>query len=146
MGCANMGDNAEKNRELIDNYVKAVENMDFDAMDEYLDDSYLGMGPSYGDSISKADAIESWKFNVENLYENIKYNKSRTIPVTISTGDNQGEWVSNWAELNIKYKNGIGEVTIWANSIYLIENGKIVKSITFYNEGDALRQLGLLSY
>ena len=54
----------------------------------------------------------------------------------------QGEWVSNWAELDITYKNGQGEVTIWANAIYLIENGKIVKSITFYNEADALRQMG----
>jgi hypothetical protein len=33
-------------------------------------------------------------------------------------------------------------VNIWANTNYLIENGKIIRSITFYNEADALRQLG----
>lgn len=144
IACTTMSNNNDKNVELIGKYVQAVENMDYDAMDLYLADNYLGMGPSYGDSIGKDQSIENWKFNVENLYERIKYNKSRIIPVTISTGDNQGEWVSNWAELDITYKNGQGEVTIWANAIYLIENGKIVKSITFYNEADALRQMGFV--
>ena len=144
IGCTTMSNNNDKNVELIGKYVQAVESMDYDAMDLYLADNYLGMGPSYGDSIGKVAAIENWKYNVENLYERIKYNKSRIVPVTISTGDNQGEWVSNWAELDITYKNGQGEVTIWANAIYLIENGKIVKSITFYNEADALRQMGFV--
>ncbi|MDZ4747926.1 MAG: hypothetical protein SH808_05525 [Saprospiraceae bacterium] len=58
-----------------------------------------------------------------------------------SKGDNNGEWVGNWAELTIGYQDG-GSVTIWANTDYLIENGKIIRSLTFYNEADALRQLG----
>lgn len=142
MGCSMTGGNAEKSVELIDNYVKAVESMDFDAMEIYLAEDYVGLGPSHGDSIGKIGAIENWKNNVEILYQSIRYNKSRSIPVTISTGDNQGDWVANWAELNIKYKDDKGEVTIWANTIYQIENEKIVKSYTFYNEADALKQLG----
>ena len=62
--------------------------------------------------------------------------------MTIPEGDNKGEWVANWAELHIVYKNDRGAITIWANTNYLIEDGKIAKSITFYNEADALRQLG----
>lgn len=62
--------------------------------------------------------------------------------MTIPDGKNKGEWVANWAELNIVYKNKMGSVTIWANSNYMVENGKILRSITFYNEADALRQLG----
>ena len=142
MGCSMVGGNADKNIELIEKYVQAVENLDYEAMDNYLDDNYIGMGPSYGDSIRKEQAIENWKDNVENLYEKIKYNRSRNVAVTITTGDNQGAWVSNWGELNIIYKEGKGEVTIWANTIYKIENDKIAQSITFYNEADALRQLG----
>ena len=142
IGCSMVGGNAEKNVALIDNYVQAVESMDFNAMEMYLDDNYVGLGPSYGDSIGKVTAIENWKNNVEDLYESIKYNKSRNIPVTISTGDNQGEWVSNWAELDIRYKDNRGEVTIWANTIYQIESGKIIRSYTFYNEADVLNQLG----
>lgn len=142
MSCSSEVDNSEKNLALITNYVKAVENMDFEAMDLYLDENYLGLGPSYGDSINKTQAIANWKSNVENLYEKIHYDKSRNAAIKISTGDNQGDWISNWAELKIDYKNDRGSVIIWANSIYQIQNNKIVKSFTFYNEADVLEQLG----
>lgn len=137
-------DNQEANVHLVEQYVQAVENLDHDIMESLLADTYIGYGPSYGDSINKVDAIANWKKNVENLYENITYNKSRIFPVSVPDGENKGEWVSNWAELHIKYKEDFKEVNIWANSIYKIENGKIVKSFTFYNEADALEQLGYL--
>jgi hypothetical protein len=127
---------------LVKSYVKAVENLDFDAMEKFLADNYLGMGPSYGDSIGKSDAIENWKSHINNLYKSIHYNRSRFAAVTIPDGDNKGEWVGSWAELTIVYKDNRGTVTIWANTNYLIENGKIARTITFYNEADALRQLG----
>jgi hypothetical protein len=131
-----------ENVELVKNYVKAVENLDFEAMGNYLDVNYLGMGPSYGDSIGKMDAVANWQWCVENLYEKIHYTRSRFAPVTIPDGDNKGDWVGNWAEMNIVFKDNGGSVTVWANSNYLIENGKIKRSITFYNEADVLRQLG----
>jgi hypothetical protein len=142
MSCSMSGNNQEKNLELIGNYVKAVENMDYGAMESYLDENYLGVGPSMSDSINKAQAVESWKANVDNLYERIKYNRSRNITATIPDGENMGEWVSNWAELTIDYKNDQGSVTILANTLYQIKDGKIIKSYTIYNQADALRQLG----
>lgn len=126
---------------LVKNYIAAVEQMDFEAMNNYLADTYMGLGPSYGDTIYKAQAVENWKSNVENLYEKIQYTRTQFAPVTITEGDAKGEWVANWSELNIEYKNG-DTVTIWANTNYLIENGKIVRTLTLYNEADALRQLG----
>lgn len=141
-GCNNSDVTHKKNVQLIEKYVQAVEDLDYETMASCLDESYIGLGPSYNDSINKTQAVANWKESVENLYESINYNKSRTIAVTINTGDNQGEWVSNWAELNIKYKKDKGEVTAWANSIYKIENDKIVRSFTFYNEADILQQLG----
>jgi len=146
MGCSSIGDNSEKNLALVEKYIAGVENMDYDVMESILADDYLGLGPSIGDSIGKAQAIENWKLNVETLYEKIEYQRSRNTTVTVTTGDNQGEWVSNWAELYIEYKDDRGAVTIWANSIYEIENMQIVKSYTFYNEADALRQLGYVFY
>lgn len=130
-----------ENIDIVKSYVRSVEEMDFNAMETYLSDNYIGIGPSYGDSIGKKDAVANWKENVTNLYEKIQYNRSKFIAVTIPEGDNQGEWVASWAELSISYKNG-GSVIIWANTNYLLENGKIAKSLTFYNEADALRQLG----
>ncbi|MBN2173982.1 MAG: hypothetical protein JW731_07615 [Bacteroidales bacterium] len=131
-----------ENVELVKNYVAAVENLDFEAMGNFLDEDYLGIGPSYGDSIRKKEAVENWKWSTENLYEKIQYKRSRFAPVTIPDGDNMGEWVGTWAELNIVYKDDIGSVNVLANTNYLIENGKIKRSITFYNEADVLRQLG----
>ncbi len=143
IGCNN---NSAENVALIEKYIQSVESQDYDIMESILDENYLGLGPSYGDSIRKPAVLKNWKDNTENLYENIKYNKSRNAAFTISDGEHQGEWVSNWAELNITYQAEIGEVTIWANSVYQIENGKIIKSITFYNEADALYQLGFRIY
>lgn len=141
--CSSIEDKSEKNIAVIERYVQAVENLDFEIMGEMLDDSYLGIGPSYGDSIDKAGAIVNWKFNVENLYKSINYSKSKSIAITIESGENKGEWVSNWAELTIVYKSD-EVVTILANTIYQLNNEKIVKSFTFYNEADVLEQLGMV--
>ncbi|MDW7690696.1 nuclear transport factor 2 family protein [Flammeovirgaceae bacterium SG7u.111] len=135
-------DNSKENVALVESFVGAVEAMDHNAMESFLAENYVGLGPSYGDSTNKAQAVENWKYNSDNLYEKIQYNKSRSIAVVVPDGDNKGEWVSNWAELQITYKNRGGKVTILANSVYQVEDGKIVKSFTFYNEADALRQLG----
>jgi hypothetical protein len=137
-------DNTKKeveNVNVVKSYVAAVENLDFESMDTLLDDKYMGLGPSYGDTIYKDQAIANWKYYVENLYEKIQYTRSQFAPVTITEGDAKGEWVANWAELQIVFKEG-GEATIWSNTNYQIENGKIVRSLTLYNEADALRQMG----
>jgi len=129
------------NIEVVKQYVEAVENLDYNAMDNLLADTYEGYGPSAGDTIQKGGAIASWKRNVEYLYKNIEYNRSQYAGVTIPEGPNQGDWVANWAELKIDYKDG-ESATIWVNTNYQIENGKIVKTFTFYNEADVLEQLG----
>jgi len=131
-----------ENIDLVKSYVKAVESLDFEAMENYLDENYLGIGPSYGDSIWKNEAVENWKWSAENLYEKIQYTQSRFVAQTITDGENKGEWVGTWALLNIVFKDDIGSVNVLSNTNYLIENGKIKRSITFYNEADVLRQLG----
>jgi hypothetical protein len=134
--------NHKANVALIEQYVKAVEELDYESIENVLDESYLGLGPSIGDSIRKPEVIETLKINFEHLYENIDYDRSRSIAVTIPDGPEKGEWVSTWAELTITYKEDQNRVRLWTNSIYQIENGKIVKSYTFYNEADAMEQLG----
>jgi len=141
-GCNQSAKTDKANVALIEKYIKAVESEDYNTMEGLLDDNYLGFGPSISDSIGKTTALANWKKNIENLYDKIEYQRSRNVAVTIPSGENKGHWVSNWAQVHITYKENRGEVTIWANTIYQIENGKIIKSYTFYNEADALRQLG----
>ena len=140
-GCSMQKDRTEQNIVIVEKYIDIVESMDYDGMGTMLSDDYQGLGTSFNDSINKQQAIASWKYNVENLYEKIEYKREQHGSVIINKGPNKGEWVSSWAELNITYKNG-ESVVIWANTAYKVENDKIVKSFTFYNEADALEQLG----
>lgn len=144
ISCTTQSNSSKANEDLIIKYVKAVENIDTTTMESLLADNYEGFGPSANDKIDKNGAVQSWKENVENLYESIHYSKSRIISVNVPDGENKGEWVSNWAELKIVYKKDKKEVTIWANTIYKVENNKITKSFTFYNEADVLEQLGFV--
>jgi limonene-1,2-epoxide hydrolase len=140
--CTSSADKKEKaNLAIAKKYVNAVETMNYETMDSLLADNYKGYGPSVGDSTNKAEALASWKYNTENLYESIKYTSHTELAVTIKEGRAKGDWALNWAYLTIKYKDGRGPVNLWVNSVYLIENGKIVMSRTFYNEADVLRQL-----
>jgi hypothetical protein len=127
---------------IAEKYMQAVETNNAATMDSLLADNYMGYGPSVGDSTNKADALSSWKYNAANIYESIKYTRHQNIAVKIKEGEQAGDWVSNWAYLTIKYKDGRGPVNVWVNAVYKIENGKIVRSRTFYNEADVLRQLG----
>ena len=129
---------------IANKYMEAVETNNPAIMDSLLADNYMGYGPSVGDSTNKSDAINNWKANAANLYESIKYTRHQNIAVTVKDGEQAeaGDWVSNWAYLTIKYKDGRGPVNVWVNAVYKIENGKIARSRTFYNEADVLRQLG----
>lgn len=130
--------------EIAKKYMEAVETNNIALMDSLLADNYMGYGPSVNDSTNKADALVNWKYNAENIYESIKYTRHQNIAVTITEADeaDPGDWVSNWAYLTIKYKGGGDDVHLWVNATYKIENGKIARSRTFYNEADVLRQKG----
>jgi hypothetical protein len=135
---------SSENLGIAKRYLEAVENKNVAAMDSLLADNYMGYGPSVDDSTNKAEALANWKDNADNLYESIKYTRYQNIAITVTEKDEAepGDWVSNWAYLTLKYKNGSGPVHIWVNAVYRIENGKIVYSRTFYNEADVLHQLG----
>ncbi len=145
LSCTSSTDkNKTENLAIAKRYLEAVQTNNVAAMDSLLADNYMGYGPSVGDSTNKADALNNWKYNAENLYESIKYDRYQNIAVTISEGEEAeaGDWISNWAYITIKYKDGRGPVHAWVNAIYKIENGKIAHSRTFYNEADVLEQLG----
>ncbi len=140
IACSN--NDTTENIKIIEKYIAAVEAKDYSSMENLLAENYKGYGPSHSDSTNKEAALADWKYNIENLYEGISYERSQIVAVEVPSGPNKGDWVANWAELKITYKEGGEQVTIWANSNYKIEKGKIVKSYTFYNEADALQQLG----
>ena len=141
--CSNPSKSKEiENLAIAKKYMNAVETKNVTVMDSLLASNYIGYGPSVGDSANKEQALQSWKFNAENLYESFEYTRHKELAVSVDTGEVKGDWVLNWAYLTIKYKDGRGPINLWVNAVYRIEDGKIVHSRTFYNEADALNQLG----
>jgi ketosteroid isomerase-like protein len=143
LSCSSADDKKEsENLAIAQKYMEAVQNMDAATMESLLSDNYIGYGPSVGDSVTKEVAVWNFKYNAENLYESFEYTRHKELAVTVKEGEAAGDWVLNWAYLTIQYKDGRGPINLWVNVVYRIENGKIVHSRTFYNEADALRQLG----
>lgn len=146
VSCDSAGDSAlgEANVAFVNKYIDAVESADFAAMESMLSDDYLGMGPSLSDSIGKEAAVEGWKMLTDELYESIEHRFRKTAAFSVSNGpeDIHGNWVTSWTVLRVKYKNGLGPVDLYVNAVYKIEDGKIARSRTFYNEADVMRQLG----
>jgi len=134
----------EENMALVNKYLSAIENHDTVTLASVLADNYRGYGPSIGDSAGKQEVLVNWKYNLDHYFATIKYNRYQNFATTMTKDSDAepGEWVSNWAYCEIKYKDGRGPIHLWVNSVYKIENGKIAKSRIFYNEADWLRQLG----
>jgi len=141
--CTSSAEKKEReNLAIAQKYMKAVETKNISVIDSLLADNYMGYGPSIGDSINKEGAVLNTKFLMDNLYESFEFTRHKEVAVTVKEGEAMGDWVLNWAYLTIKNKDGRGPVNLWVNIVYRIENGKIVHSRTFYNEADAMRQLG----
>ena len=142
--CAPSADNKEKeNLAIVRSYKDAIETNNIAMIDSLLATNYKGYGPSVNDSINKEETIDNWKYNTENLYESFKFSRLQNFAKTVKENEEAeaGDWVSSWAYLTIKYKDGSSPVNVWVNAEYKIENGKIVYSRTFYDEADILRQL-----
>lgn len=131
-----------ENIAVVERYVKAVEAKDTQAMSDLLSDNYVGYGPSVSDTTDKEQAIANWKDVADNLYDKIEYKRTVNIAAKVVDGPNPGNYVSDWAQLRITYKDGRGPVDLVMNAVYRVEDGKITLSRSFYNEADVLRQLG----
>jgi hypothetical protein len=132
----------QENIAVIEKYIHAVETQDIETMTSLLADNYMGYGPSVADSITKEQAIASWKDLVETLYEKIEYTRTVNIASKVTDGAHPGNYVSDWAKLKITFKGDTHPVFLYINAIYRVEDGKITLSRSFYNEADVLRQMG----
>src|SRR5215217_7614842 len=139
---SNISNKEKEHLAIAEKFMHAVESKNVAVMDSLLSENYIGRGPSVGDSVNKKEAMAAFASNAENLYETFHYTRHKELAVTVKEGEEAGDWVLNWAYLTIKYKDGRGPINLWVNAVYRIEDGKIADSRTFYNEADALRQLG----
>lgn len=141
-GCNQQKTNDHENIQLIVGFEDAFRNQDYEKMQSMFTDDYMSYGPSLADSMRKEDVMLNWKYNMENLYDKVDFHDVKHIALTDLNNGVARDWVSSWGKLTIKYQNRTNEAEIWSNTLYLIEDGKIKKSYIFYNEADALRQVG----
>lgn len=132
----------EKDLEIVEKYQLALKNFDYEALDSLLADNYMSYGPSLADSMGREDLLVNWKYNMEHLYDKLEYMGAQNVVVARDNNGQAEDWVSSWGKLRVKYKENGNEAIIWTNTIFQIANGKIQKSIMFFNEADALRQMG----
>lgn len=142
ISCTNEKQSNQENLEIVEQFQKAFKDHDIESIKSVLADDYVGYGPSLGDSIHKEDALLIWENNLDYIYEKVEMNVAETVSVSNVKEANGGQWISSWGKLTVKFRERSNETTIWANQIFLIKDGKIKKSIIFYNEADALRQAG----
>lgn len=140
--CNNSQNAAEENIRIVEKYQEALKNHDVEGLKALLAEDYVGYGPSIGDSMKRDDAISNWDYNMQHLFKKLEFKRAENIALTNYQGKEKGLWVSSWGKLHVQLKDRGNEATIWANNIYLIDDGKIKKSIIFFNEADALRQAG----
>ncbi|WP_340112704.1 nuclear transport factor 2 family protein [Maribellus mangrovi] len=142
LSCTDQNQTIQENLNIVEKFQKAFQDHDIESLKSVLADDYVGYGPSIGDSIHKDDALLIWDQNLEYLYEKVAMNVEKTVAVSNVEVKDGGQWISSWGTLTIKFQKGGNETTIWANQIFLVKDGKIKKTIIFYNEADALRQAG----
>ncbi|MCY1719973.1 nuclear transport factor 2 family protein [Prolixibacteraceae bacterium Z1-6] len=142
ISCTNQNQSNHENLEIVETFQKAFEDHDINAIKSVLADDYVGYGPSLSDSINKDDALLIWEHNLDFMYEKVAMNVEETVGVSNVEAKDGGQWISSWGTLTLKFQQKGDETKIWANQIFLVKDGKIKKTIIFYNEADALRQAG----
>ena len=134
-----MGD---QNKATVDKYIQAVSSGDLTTMGDLLADGYKGYGPAQNDSTDKAKSLAGWKTNWDSLYSSIKYNRITAQNLSIAEGNGKGDWVLEWANITLNYKDGSPSATFPFHAAYQVENSKIVFSVVYYDLAGILRQRG----
>jgi ketosteroid isomerase-like protein len=133
----------QSNVDVVKRYLEAANSKDIKTMDSLLADNFVGYGPSFADSIDKQSALKNWTLVAQDYYDEVHISDPMMIAARSEGGAHPGDWVAAWSQVRLTYKDTARRpVTIFANVIYRVENGKIAMLRRFYNEADIQRQSG----
>ncbi|TXD82052.1 nuclear transport factor 2 family protein [Subsaximicrobium wynnwilliamsii] len=120
---------AEEDLKVVGDYLDALINNNMDKAASFIADSYVGTGPDYQETETKAEHIAGWK----EAHKSRKNEKNDYISQTfrVIDGDLKGDWVSVWGT----YTFTENDVTVNLPYQYtaMVDNGKIVQSVIYYN-------------
>lgn len=142
ISCTDQNQAIQESLNVVEKFQMAFQDHDIETIKSVLADDYVGYGPSLSDSIRKDDALLIWENNLDYLYDKVEMNVAENVSISNVEAKGGGLWISSWGTLTLKFQNVSNEAIILANQIFLVKDGKIKKTIIFYNEADALRQAG----
>ncbi|MFY0628394.1 MAG: hypothetical protein JXR07_19010 [Reichenbachiella sp.] len=129
---------------VVEKYIKAVEKKDFNTLDSLTHERFYIVGPSLGDTLVKRVWLEEWKLNTKNIIEKVDFTGSTISQLNIPSRTEMGDWIGEWSVVNVQYKNLAEPVKLFANSNFLVVDGKVAKVLVFYNAADVTNQLGYI--
>ena len=131
----------ENNKAIVQKYSDAIVKGDTVGMEAFLADTYKGYGPGLTDSTDRAKEITGWKKSWREEFASIDFDRAGTIAFTVPTdGKYPGDWVAEWAFINVTYKNGTKPFKFWWHGVSRVKDGKIEVSRAFYNQNDYFTQ------
>lgn len=129
---------------VVESFIKALENKDLSSLDSLTHERFYIVGPSVGDTIYKKDWLEEWQISRKNIVESVDFKGSTISQLQIPSRTEMGDWIGEWSVVEIKYFNVDEPVQLFANTNYLVVDGKLAKGLAFYNAADINNQLGYI--
>ena len=103
----------------------------------------MDYGPAMKDSVNRQQTLENWKKNWRTDWASVKFEREAIVAFTLAAGEKHpGNWVSEWAVITIKSKDGKPDFTFRFNGVSRVTNGKIDVSVAHYDVNDILVQEG----
>ncbi len=134
-------DNAETAQVLVQNYVKALQAGDVDAMNAQLADNAMIYGLGGGlDSLNVTQHMEYFK-NSTAAY-NHEISQDIYLPVKVADNWYEGEWVLTWGTNTVTNKETGKSFSIPYHTVNLVQNGKIIMTRYYYDMLNILESQG----
>ena len=135
----------EANKALVKNFLNAVFTGDTASVAGYLADDYMQHGPAMRDSLTKEQEVSVWKKNWKEQYRSITYRQAAVLAHNVKPESNSpltGDWVMEWGNISVEYKNGLPPISFNLHLTMHITNGKVDREYVYYNVADILTQQG----
>lgn len=134
-------DNAATANEIVQQYVKALQNGDVATMSAQLADNAMVYGLGGGlDSLTVAQHTEYFTNSTTTYKHNIT--QDLYLPVKVENNWNEGEWVLAWGTNTITNKQTGKSTTVPYHTVNLVQNGKIIMTRYFYDMLNILENQG----
>jgi len=133
----------EQNKALVQKYSEAIVRGDTADLESFLSDDFRSSGPAMKDSSNREQQVDSWKKNWRDSWASVNFDRQAMVAFTIPPGEKHpGDWVADWANITVKYKNRTPSATFFYHAVSRVKEGKIDRTIVYYNVNDILVQQG----